>query len=267
MSNRIAVLKREEGIVRPLSPSHPRHDGGTSVRRFRVTWLEAVFCLGVVALLAGGTYARNRVWNDEVVMWTDVVRKSPGKARAHSNLGFAYFDAGRYDRALEETEKAIQIDPKLAMAYYVRHLALEKMGDISKAIEVAKKSLEIDPKLHMAEFSLGKIYLAKEEPEVSVEYFRRFLKAYPYAPEVHHLIGVAYATQKRFDKAVSEFESEVRVNPSNSLTHLNLGQIYWFEFRDREKAIRHLKTALFLDPFLPDRAQVQRLVRSLEASS
>ena len=237
------------------------------MRRFLVTWLEAAICLGVVALLAAATYARNRAWNDEVEMWMDVVRKSPGKARAHSNLGFAYFDAGRYDRALEETEKAIQIDPKLAMAYYVRHLALEKMGDISKAIEVAKKSLEIDPKLHMAEFSLGKIYLAKEEPEVSVEYFRRFLKAYPYAPEVHHLLGVAYATQKRFDKAVSEFESEVRVNPSNSLTHLNLGQIYWFEFRDREKAIRHLKTALFLDPFLPDRAQVQRLVRSLEASS
>ncbi len=237
------------------------------MRRFRVTWLEAVICLGVVALLAAGTYARNRVWNDEVELWTDALRKSPGKARTHSNLGFAYFDAGRYDRALEETEKAIQIDPQMAMAYYVRHLALDKIGDVAQAIEMAKKSLEINPKLHMAKFSLGKIYLAKGEPEVAVEYFNRFLKVYPYAPEVHHLVGVAYASQKRFENAVSEFESEIRINPSNSLCHLNLGQIYWFEFRDREKAIRHLKAALFLDPFLPDRAQTERLVRSLEASS
>ena len=71
----------------------------------------------------------------------------------------------------------------------------------------------------------------------------------------------------RFDKAVEALEGELRVNPFHTLAHLNLGQIYWYEFRNREKALYHLKTALMVDPFFPDRAKIRRLVRTIEESS
>ena len=87
---------------------------------------------------------------------------------------------------------------------------------------------------------------------------------FPFFPEVHQLLAIVYAAQKRFDKAIAEFEWELRVNPQHTLTHLNLGQIYWYEFQNREKAIYHLKVALMLDPLLPNRKTIQRLVRTLE---
>ena len=73
--------------------------------------------------------------------------------------------------------------------------------------------------------------------------------------------------RRQMDKAVKEFESEVRINPSHTLAHLNLGQIYWFEYKNRDKALRHLRLALMLDPFLPSRNQIRRLVRLLETAS
>jgi len=48
------------------------------------------------------------------------------------------------------------------------------------------------------------------------------------------------------------------------LAHLNLGQIYWYEFRKKQKALDHLKTALFLDPLLPNRGEIRKLVHVLE---
>lgn len=49
----------------------------------------------------------------------------------------------------------------------------------------------------------------------------------------------------------------VKVNPYHTLAHLNLGQIYWYEFQNKEKALKHLKMALALDPFLPNRKGIQ----------
>ncbi|MEE9613495.1 MAG: hypothetical protein V3W31_00895, partial [Thermodesulfobacteriota bacterium] len=58
----------------------------------------AVVLLLVTALpLSYASYRRNGVWKDSVTLWTDVVGKSPDKARGHNNLGRAYQLAGRSD--------------------------------------------------------------------------------------------------------------------------------------------------------------------------
>ena len=63
--------------------------------------LEILVFILVIGLLAVGAYSRNRVWTDEVDLWTDSVQKSPRKARPYVNLGFAYLNSGDYDKALE----------------------------------------------------------------------------------------------------------------------------------------------------------------------
>jgi tetratricopeptide (TPR) repeat protein len=70
--------------------------------------------------------------------------------------------------------------------------------------------------------------------------------------------------QKKFDKAVTELEWEIKISPTHALAHLNLGQIYWYESQNRQEAIYHLSTALMLDPLLPNRGEIRWLVRLLE---
>jgi tetratricopeptide (TPR) repeat protein len=132
---------------------------------------------------------------------------------------------------------------------------------------MGKHSLDIDPDLYMAHYSLGSIYFERGDYEEAAESFNRFLKVFPYFPNVHHLVAIVYAAERRFDKAVSEFESEIRINPYHPLAHLNLGLLYWHEFQNKQKAIYHFRIALMLDPFLPNRGEIQRLVRQLEGFS
>jgi tetratricopeptide (TPR) repeat protein len=223
----------------------------------------AIFVL-VILLLSVGAYSRNRIWDDEIGLWTDCVNKSPHKARPYLNLGVAYFDIGAFDKSFEVTQKAIQLDPKNGEAYYNLGLDYQKMGNLKEAIAMEKKSLELDPTFDMAYYSLGGIYFENGQYEEAEEAFQRFIKIYPYAPEVHGLLAIDYAAQKKFDKAVAELEWEIRINPYHTLAHLNLGQIYWYEFQNRQKALSHLKRALMLDPLIPNRAEILRLVRLLE---
>ena len=229
--------------------------------------IEILVFVLVIFFLSAGSYWRNQLWSDEINLWTDCVKKSPNKARPFVNLGLAYFESGQYDKAIDLTQKAIQIDPKSAHAYHTLSLTLQKVGDLNKAIEMGKKALEIDPTFNMAHYSLGAIYFENGQYEESAVAYRRFIKVFPYFPEVHHLLAIVYAAQKQFDKAIAEFEWEIRINPYHTLAHLNLGQLYWYEFQNREKAIYHLKVALMLDPFLPNRAEIRRLMRLLEGLS
>jgi tetratricopeptide (TPR) repeat protein len=229
--------------------------------------IEIGIFLIVTLLLSIGSHSRNKLWNDEIGLWIDCVKKSPNKARPYTNLGLAYFNAGAYDKSKEMAQKAIQIDPKSAYAYYSLVLTFQKLGNLNEAIAMGKKSLDVDPDLNIVHYSLGVIYFENGQYEEAAEAFNKFLKVFPYFPEVHHLLAIAYAAQKKFDKAIAEFEWELRVNPYHTLAHLNLGQIYWYEFQNREKAIYHLRAALMLDPLLPNRGAIQRLVRSLEGFS
>ncbi len=67
--------------------------------------------LAVVAALAFLTVERNRVYRSEIALWQDTVVKSPQKARAYNNLGYAYQLAGRDAEAEMAYRRALALQP------------------------------------------------------------------------------------------------------------------------------------------------------------
>ena len=75
--------------------------------------LQAVGILPVlvVGLLISQTVARNAIYSDPIVFWTDTVNKSPAKSRPRVNLGHAHFLAGDFSRATDQFRIALALDP------------------------------------------------------------------------------------------------------------------------------------------------------------
>ncbi len=90
-----------------MNTRHPATGRGSA---WRTRAVRATATLLLLAL-AGATAARNRLYADPVRFWSDAVRKSPGKARPHTNLGHVWFETGQVDRALDEFRMALSIDP------------------------------------------------------------------------------------------------------------------------------------------------------------
>jgi len=96
--------------------------------------LEITIYVLVILLLSAGTDWRNKVWNSEVELWTDCVRKSPDKDRPHLRLGAIFVRQGRYQEAMSRYTEALRIKPDYAEAHYELGTAYLAMGDRDSAL-------------------------------------------------------------------------------------------------------------------------------------
>lgn len=105
------------------------------------------------------SYSRNKVWQTEISLWEDAVRKSPCSARANYTLGVYYFRAKRFKEALKRYHLALQYRPAYAEAYYRLGEYYFGFGDAEKAVSNYKRALKIKPDFFEAYLNLGGVYL------------------------------------------------------------------------------------------------------------
>lgn len=68
-----------------------------------------------------------------------------GTAEWYLDRGNELAEEGRYEEAIEEYTKAIEIDPDYAAAYNNRGYAYDELGEYQQAIDDYTKAIEIDP--------------------------------------------------------------------------------------------------------------------------
>ncbi len=223
-------------------------------------WKAIVPALALaVIVLAGATYMRNIAWQNEVNLWSDVVEKSPFKARGHNNLGTAYKDRGWIDGAVEQYEIASKLKPDYAEAHNNLGNAYTIKGWTDKAIEQYEIALKLRPNLAEAHNNLGFAYNNKGWTDKAVEQFEIALKLKPNVAGTHYNLGNAYTLKGWTDKAIEQYEIALKLKPNLVGAHYNLGNAYKKKGLKVE-AEREFREALRIRP---DFAQAHQALESL----
>ena len=55
----------------------------------RLIYIESVVLVSLLLVFAAAAYQRNFIWKNDLSLWSDVVKKSPGKVRPHDYMGIA----------------------------------------------------------------------------------------------------------------------------------------------------------------------------------
>jgi len=67
------------------------------------------------------------------------------RAQLHTELGAGYFERGQMDVALEELDKAVQLDPNNARTYNIYGLVYGMLGENPKAEQSFQRALQLAP--------------------------------------------------------------------------------------------------------------------------
>lgn len=122
-----------------------------------------------------------------------------------------YFYDGKYDEAIRNYERIIEIEPNFAPAYNALGLALKVRGSqTSEAAFYFKKAMEIDPGFLPSYDNLGKLY---------------------------------YSTGD-MDNAEDIFNKGLAIDPNNESMKLSMGWVYLLGRSDPGKAVKYFKAVV-----------------------
>lgn len=174
---------------------------------------------------------------------------SPARSRAitASNLGTAFYEAGRHDDAVARFREAIAAQPDYVPAFNNLGVALRAAGRTDEALTAYREGLALRddyPDLH---YNLANALLALGRPQEAAEHLARAASANGDSAGVHNNLGTALADQGRFVEAVAEFERAVALEPASARAHRNLGNAL-VEVGRQDQAYRHLTQAVTLAP-------------------
>ena len=82
---------------------------------------------------------------------------------------------GNYDQAIQDSNKAIELDHTLAQAYINRAYAYNRKGDIYKSIADCNEALEIEPNLTDGYYHRAFAYKALDKKEEAISDFQKFI--------------------------------------------------------------------------------------------
>lgn len=99
----------------------------------------------LLVVYAAGTVNRNRVWENDVTLWSDVVAKSPGNIYGHFELANAYLSAGDRMSAMAGYRKVLELNPAVAQAHYNMGVIYLQESLLEEAASSFITVLRIDP--------------------------------------------------------------------------------------------------------------------------
>ena len=126
-------------------------------RYIKIDWIK-IGLLGVLVIgLSVWTYQRNRVWENKVTLWSDVVKKSPNKARPNFNLGAALTEQERDQEAIPFYKRALDLNPNLEQPHINLGEALELQDKMDEALKHYRMALKIKPDLPEGHNNIGAV--------------------------------------------------------------------------------------------------------------
>jgi tetratricopeptide (TPR) repeat protein len=182
----------------------------------RRTRLRPIVAGGLALLLVGlaaGSVLRCRVWRGSIPLWEDTVRRDPGFAVAHANLGAALLTEGSLREADTVLRRSIALEPRLTRARVALSLALRNRGQLEAALRESQAALRNAP------HDVGALVAAAEIAELAGQtdharaLYERALREEPHAVVALERLAVLEVEQGHAARSLDRVRLARRLRP------------------------------------------------------
>jgi serine/threonine-protein kinase len=166
-------------------------------------------------------------------------------AEGHMCLGLTEDGTGQYDKAAEQFQQAVQLDPTNDAAYRSLALAYQHLNQPDKAEETYKRAISLRPQYWQGYTYLASFYINQAEYEKASAMYRRAAELDPESYTAFLGLGGALLYQGKADEAVQALSKSIAIRPS-VLAYNNVA-IAQFQLHRFQDSVRSYREALKLD--------------------
>ncbi|HQO57720.1 MAG TPA: tetratricopeptide repeat protein [Candidatus Omnitrophota bacterium] len=192
--------------------------------------------MSVVLLFGALTFRRNMVWEKELYLWQDVLKKAP------SNPG-AYFAFGELCQRQGRTPVAEEYYRKAVALYYAR-----------------KQPFDATTKVLLSRIynNLGLLSRERDNPEAAVVFFQKAIRVNPNHAGPYQNLAILFYEYGQYRETIALLERANRIQGLTDYACFYLGLSYQ-ALGDGEKAGEYFREALRLFSDAGDRAKVEAI--------
>jgi len=177
--------------------------------------LSMVFFAAVIVALSVLTWKQGFAYRNKETLYTDVLKKNPACWLAYNNRGNYYMEEGRYDQALEDFSRALEIDPKNYKTYSNRALVYIEKDMLDQALIDLNTAISIKPTYAGLFNNRGLVYLYSKRYAPAKEDFSTALRLNPAYKEPLINRGVIFLHEGKTEQAMDDFRGVLKIDPTN----------------------------------------------------
>ena len=169
-------------------------------------------------------------FNGAEAVFQKIVKQSPGYAPAYIRLAQLYNFLGEWEKALDNSKKALETDRgqidalSIITGIYIKD---EKFDQAIQVCEEQKKINETDASFSAAIENLeGNICLAKKDFKMARHHFEKAININPDILPPYPALAKLSIEENQIDKAISEYKAMLKKNPEYLAGYMALGIIY-----------------------------------------
>ncbi len=178
----------------------------------------------------------------------DIIIQDAPTSHNYMLRGIYKKDSGLDAESLTDFRQAIALDSTISLNYYNFALAHKELGNIDSALHYYDLAIETDPLYSSAYLNKGFIYLEQERYEKALEEFSLCIENGAIPKTASYAInnmGYCFYKLEKFDKALFNIRTSLKLNPINSYAYKNLALIH-IALLDQESACDAIDKAIEL---------------------
>ena len=220
----------------------------------RPIWLArstAVIVLGVLSFL---TWQQTKIYRNEETLWAQTIAQNPGSWMARNNLAGYFLSETRYDEAIKQYQRLIELRPEDWLGYMNLGAALARKGDAGAALDEYEKARALEPNDPRLERNFGQALIALGRLDEAIVHFERAVELRKgrkdpngQNPELQLELGNAFMKKGDVPEAIAHYRNALVLRTDYAAAHTNLGNALLKEGAVTE-AKHHFEAANKLNP-------------------
>ncbi|MBX3266587.1 MAG: tetratricopeptide repeat protein [Acidobacteria bacterium] len=174
-------------------------------------------------------------------------------AEAFFVSGTEHLNSGRFEQAIAEFSRAIQLDPRFVNAYNNRGIAYKRLNQLDRSIADFTKGISIDPKDADLFSNRASVYALQKNYDRAEMDYSEAIRLAPREIKQYYRRGDMRLDQSRFDAAIADYSTIISIDPGESGAYLNRG-------------VALIKLGKVLDAFADYRRAIAAYTKEIERS-
>jgi tetratricopeptide (TPR) repeat protein len=208
-----------------------------------------VACISVIlcGLLSIFTIQQIKTWKDSVTLWNKELNIYPDSTHiAYYNRGKAFEDSKNYGKALNDYEKAIELNPRFPDSFINRGTVLEAIGSHEAAIKSYKKAIALVPDAEDVFYNRGISYGSLGQYQRAIQDLTEAITLNPQYTIAYNNRGVFWGITGDYKRSISDLSRAIQFNPQFVEAYYNRG-ITYMSMKNYQQAIKDLSLAIRMD--------------------